>query len=275
MERRVGVGVRKGVRRIRLDGRDERSAAAVAQVVPVSLLVPQSHGILDRGPGYRRRLLDWGVFHVEPEYGAEARTYARALAQRNSALKEGGKDATTWEGVLAEHGDRIQERRLGYLHELNGALASVSKNLLGEDVIVELDRGWSARKMGLRDALEYSRSLDRRRGYTTVGPHRADLLITLGGRRAERFASRGQQKLVIAAIVLAQASVAQRKRQGDMVLLVDDFAAELDPQSRKAFWGQIRSAECQTLITAIDVKDLPEPEGVRVFHVEHGVLIPL
>jgi len=274
VETRVGMGVRNGCKILRIDGKDEKSAAVVAQLLPVSVLVPQSHGILERGPGYRRRLMDWGLFHVEPAYGMEARSYARVLAQRNAMLKTRRGDRAFWEELLAQEGEAVHERRQAYINELNNRLDSVSARMLSKRVTLEVRSGWAARRLSLREALNRVRRIDESRGYTSVGPHRGDLVVRMGTRRAERFASRGEQKLVVASIVLAQARFAQERRAGEMLLLVDDFGAELDRRSRKAFLEEIRFSQCQVLMTAIDQGDVPESTAARVFHVEQGTLVP-
>jgi DNA replication and repair protein RecF len=266
---RVGVRAAKGARRIRVDGREETRASALARLVPVGLLVPQSHAVMDGGPEARRRLLDWGVFHVEQGYRDEVLRFRRTLRQRNLALKQGRRGAAAWEGALAESGERVHASRERYCAELNRILGRWGSRLLGRTLQVVLRSGWSEGAGALQDALGRRRERDLETGYTGAGPHRADLAIVMDGREVAQYASRGQQKMIIAALVLAQAQLLEQRRPGDLVLLVDDFPAELDRDWRGALWRGIEVLGCQAILTATELELFPRTASA-VFHVEQG-----
>jgi DNA replication and repair protein RecF len=109
-------------------------------------------------------------------------------------------------------------------------------------------------------------------GSTEVGPHRAELLLRLDDRRVQDEASRGQQKLVAAALVLAHVAVESSARPGRSVLVVDDPAAELDAWSLQRLRAALAGLDTQLVLTALTAEHLaPEPDS-PVFHVEHGRL---
>jgi DNA replication and repair protein RecF len=270
---RLGISGGRSERRIRLDGRDTARASALAGVLPVGILVPQSHGLIDRGPEQRRRLLDWGVFHVEPDYRRLAVEYSRALRQRNRALKEDPRQAVAWEAALAAGGEGLTRHRASYVEELNRALPHWSRALTGQVVRLSFRPGWASGSEGLGEALKRSRGRDLRAGYTGAGPHRADLGVLMDERPAQRYASRGQQKMVVASILLAQAAMIQSRRPGELVLLVDDFPAELDRQWRESLWDALEAAGCQVLLSATELELCPK-RAARLFHVEQGRIAP-
>jgi DNA replication and repair protein RecF len=105
-----------------------------------------------------------------------------------------------------------------------------------------------------------------------MGPHRADLELRVGGRRVQHDASRGQQKLAAAALVLAQLAVAGPDQLGRQVLLVDDPAAELDRRSLGKLLELLSEIPAQLVMTGLSPEQLPVSPGAPVFHVERGEL---
>src|SRR5262249_30181176 len=185
------------------------SGAAVAEILAVQAIGPDSHRLIEGGPSERRRFLDWGVFHVEHSYLEAWQRYRRVLGQRNAALQRGSEASSelrVWTDALAEAGDDVDRSRRAYVARLALGVTGHAEALLGHAVSVEYRTGWRA-ELTLREALEASTARDRSLGHTEPGPHRADLLVQIDGRRVQDEASRGQQKLVAAALVLAQESV--------------------------------------------------------------------
>ena len=109
-------------------------------------------------------------------------------------------------------------------------------------------------------------------GSTQVGPHRADLALAVEDRRARYRVSRGQQKMLASTMVLAQTRfVAEHGRQ-DLILLVDDPAAELDRENRRRLFDLLQEVPAQMFIAALEAEDLPWANEGLMFHVEHGRL---
>ena len=141
-------------------------------------------------------------------------------------------------------------------------------------VTVKLDRGWSSQK-SLQLALDDARDSDRRKGFTQVGPHRADLQILAGKVRAKDIVSRGQQKMLAAIMKIAQIKYLAETEQGvDIVLLVDDLSAELDTEFRKILLSMVSELKVQIFLTATELdaldSDALKENSVNMFHVEHG-----
>lgn len=271
-KRRTPVGIERGPDGLamRLGGRTLRSSLELSRSLPLQYIHPDLHQLVQSGPGLRRQFLDRGVFHVEPDFLETWRRGQRALRQRNAALKA-GQPLGSWNHELVRHGERLDAFRSGYLQRLRPWLRQHAGELLGrEDVDVAYRRGWP-RDQGLAEALQEGEAVDRRLGFTGRGAHRCDFSLTLGGAPIRDRVSRGQQKLLLCALQLAQARL-QRERTGNAgLLLVDDLPAELDATHRKRLLALLEALETQVFVTATDealVRDAPE--GAVMFHVEQG-----
>jgi DNA replication and repair protein RecF len=193
------------------------------------------------------------------------------LSQRNAALKRKAADAELrpWSVAVADAGAAVDRSRGRYLDRLAGQVASVGLALLNRPLTLEYRRGWAA-EHDLATALALGEAGDRENGSTEAGPHRADIVLRLDERRVQDEASRGQQKLTAAALILAQVAVESAERPLRSVLVVDDPAAELDAGSLQRLMSLIVTLPAQLVFTGLSPDFLrPEP-GYPVFHVERG-----
>jgi DNA replication and repair protein RecF len=267
--RRVGVSYAAGRLEKKIDGEAAAGMAELAAILPVHAIDPSVHALVEGGPSERRRFLDWGVFHVEPTYLDAWKRYRRALSQRNAALKGRGGDLRPWSVAVAEAGIAVEASRKLYVDALAPEVARFGEALLARPLALEYRRGWS-NDLALLEALAVAEPRDRVTATTEVGPHRAELVLRLDERRVQDEASRGQQKLVAAALILAQVAVESAARPGRSVLVVDDPAAELDAWSLGRLLGAMADLPVQLVFTALAPEYLPPPPGFPVFHVEHG-----
>ena len=268
---RLGVQHGNGTTRVRLDGRDVTILSESAWLLPLQVLNTEAQRLLTDGPAVRRAFLNWGVFHVEPTYRDEWRRYQRALRQRNAALKSGHRRlASAWEPDMVEAAESVDGRRRRFLAAVIPTALEIAGNWLPD---VTLDwrfrSGWRAGE-ALGTLLSDSRDQEMTQGFSLHGPHRADLQIISNGVEATTFLSRGQQKLLVAAIKLAliehwSATSAQRP-----VLLVDDLPAELDRGHRTDLVRRLETGGAQVFLTAIEGDLLPVANDAQWFHVERG-----
>jgi DNA replication and repair protein RecF len=270
---RIGIAFENGRLERKLEGQPGASGVELAGLLPVHSIEPGSHELIQGGPSERRRFLDWGVFHVEHTYLEAWRRYRRVLGQRNAALKSGASAAEleTWSGALLSAGLAVDASRERYVALLGGHFAVYGSSLLGVSLTLAYHRGWRA-DLSFERALAESEKRDRAAGNTEVGPHRADIAIKLEGRRAQDEASRGQQKLAAAALILARARVFEAERSEPGVLLIDDPVAELDAGALGRLMASLDSVRAQMVFTAITPEVLPSTAESTVFHVERGVL---
>jgi DNA replication and repair protein RecF len=269
------IGMRVGGAGIeaRFGGQPVSGLAELATRLPVQALDPEVHRLVDGGPQERRRFLDWGVFHVEPGFVDHWRRYQRALRQRNAALKAGQTVSLiqAWDPELLEAGEVVQAHRERYMARLGPAVRDAGQRLLDVEIELGLAQGWATERP-LKEALQASLVRDRERGLTHCGPHRADIHVRVDGHLARDRVSRGQQKLVAAAMLLGQLRADAEQGSRVAALLVDDPAAELDATRLGRLLEEVLSVPAQLFVTALDAGNLALerlPRGHR-FHVEHG-----
>ncbi len=270
LKHRVGVVYGAEGRRLRLDGEPVSGMATLAQILPVHVIEPNIHRLIEGGPSERRRFLDWGVFHVEPSYLDSWRRYRRVLGQRNAALKQ-RQGARIWDEGFIEAATAVNAARTRYAEKLQAALAGLGEKLLGSSVEIDYRSGWRS-GVSLADALNTSKKKDRTFGLTHVGPHRADVVVNMGARGVREEVSRGQQKLVVAALILAQIRVSAADRKDGGVLLVDDPAAELDQTALAGLLAALEGLPAQLVLTGLSEARLAPSRDFPVFHVEQGTV---
>jgi DNA replication and repair protein RecF len=251
------------------------SLADLSRVFPVQVIDPEIHKLIEEGGRRRRRWLDWAVFHVEPRFGDWWVRYGRALQQRNAALRARSGATQPWDVEVVALGERIADARREVIERLQPHWQEVVAGLdcpaAGE---LQYFRGWGAQH-SLTEALEASRARDELRGLTHAGPHRADVLIKVGGRIARDVLSRGQQKLMAVALTLAQLRLLREASGTTPTLLLDDPAAELDATHLAYFVRQIAPLGCQLVITSLQPETPAFGAPERLFHVEQGRVGPV
>ena len=249
----LGVeGSAAGVR-AKIAGDPVPSLAELAAVLPAQIIDPEVHRLIEEGPSQRRRFLDWGVFHVEHSFILVWRDYHRVLRQRNAALR--GRMAktaiTAWDHELIELGQRVSDARSDYLAALMVPAAAIASRLLGLELTLSYRTGWR-QDQSLASAVAASFVRDVEAGVTLVGPQRADMSIKLDGEPARDRVSRGQQKLLAAALLIAQVSRFPAEAGCRPILLLDDPAAELDGERLVDFIREVASQSVQLVVTSLN-----------------------
>jgi len=269
------IGVEKGADglRIRVAGDDVRNASQLARRLPMAVITPDSQRLLTDGAALRRQLMDWALFHVEPTYLSVLQRYRRALRQRNAALKDGAGAAllAPWDEEMGEAGEALHAQRQRFLEGILPLYAETLGSLIAMVVDIRYQPGWDTEGR-LAEALRVATAGDRARGFTGIGPHRADLRFATDGSLAHKVLSRGEGKLFVVGLVLAQAKFLDEVQGRRPLVLVDDLASELDEESRGRFFSRLRALETQVFVTTVsrDLVETADWEGLRVFHVERG-----
>ncbi|GBU09047.1 recombination protein RecF [Gammaproteobacteria bacterium] len=263
------------------DGEFLHKKTELARLLPVLYLGPDTQMILLDSPKFRRRFLDWGLFHHHPTFLMHWAQYERALKQRNSALKQSlyDKVINSIDQELVIHGNALSLIRAEFTAQIFSAMEPFLKALLADKLDQELQ--WTmAFKQGYSDdlasALKHSRVPDRMAGFTRVGPHRADFSLKYNGQNVATALSRGQLKLASIALILAQAQLHQQKTLRPSILLVDDITAELDRNHREKLVASLLGLNAQLFISVLEYNEFPElahiPKNIdkRVFVMDHG-----
>jgi len=284
----VALGVEKrrdGNGRIRINQTAAESSSQLAACLPLQVINSESFAALDGGPGVRRQLLDWTVFHVEHQFASHWKSYQIALRQRNALLRRGKIDTNLiapWEEQLTKSGnlvDSLRRRIFELLRERFLEKISELPQAPLNGLRMDYRSGWR-KDLSLVEALAESRQGDTEQGFTRVGPHRADLRFTLQGQDAHVVLSRGQQKMVVCALRAAMAEVLGTERRA--IFLVDDLPSELDSANQQLLAGWISRCASQVFVTGIEAEVTARPwvaldspwDTPAMFHVEHGVIVP-
>ncbi len=278
---KTGIGVRRdrqGGFEAKVGGSTVSSTAELAERLPVQVINAQSFELLTGSPIDRRRYLDWGVFHVEHRYHETWRRFQRCIKQRNSLLRHGKisrSELAGWSREFIDSGELIDQMRQAYLAELLPTFTALLKrlSLALSATVIRYRRGWEA-KAGLEEALLNCERSDLEQGFTHVGPQRADLKLLIDGHDAGTTLSRGQQKLVVCALKLAQGQVLGEKRETPCIYLVDDLPSELDAEHCERVCEVLDEMNAQVFLTCVDKNDIARywPSKPGMFHVEHGVI---
>lgn len=260
----------------RLDGAPLAQLGDLCAALAVVTFEPGSHALVMGAAEARRRFVDWGLFHVEPEFLVLWRRYGRALRQRNALLKARQRDGQleAWEHEMAGAGTLLTQHRDRYLQQLQPYLAATAQSLLPEagDTMLRFQPGWRREELSLADALLLARDRDLATGFTSVGPHRADWRIVQAAIPGREALSRGQAKLTALAALLAQAEHQAALRGDWPVFALDDLASELDRPHQRLVLQRLRDYGAQVLVTGTEspagLSD--RTGGQTLFHVEQG-----
>ncbi|QHS10708.1 DNA replication/repair protein RecF [Sinimarinibacterium sp. NLF-5-8] len=272
----LGVRWQGGSTELRCDGQSA-TALDLLDALSVQVIEPSMHRLLEDGPTYRRSFVDWGVFHVEPSFLMLWRRYKRALKQRNQALRLNRPETeiAAWEPELVFTGEEIDRLRRAHLDGLEPLIRSHLQKLVGESAwAFDWHAGW-AREIPLAQVLEQQRMTDRKVATTQSGPHRAELKIKFFQHGARYRISRGQQKMLVAALILAQCEIVAEKTARYPIILLDDFEAELATPFQNNLIQALQAYAGQVFITAFEhTAALQKLDDLSVFHVEHRQINP-
>lgn len=254
-EYRIGLQkISTGEQLMRVNGDSVATQGQLARLLPVQVIEPQSTEIIDQGAKPRRQMLDWLMFHVEPEFYPIWQNYSRALKQRNSLLKmyPVPKDQIQiWDQILIQEGERIHLLRETIVQRWQADIQQELQYLLPDlEIQLEYYAGFSS-ELGLAAQLKQELNKDIERRTTQHGAHRADLRLktTLG--YADDILSRGQKKLLIIGLKLAQIAMLNRSNK-ETVVLLDDLTAELDAQAQQRLINRLHQLGSQVFLTTLD-----------------------
>ena len=229
---------------------------------------PDSHLLVSGSPDVRRKFIDWGMFHVKHEFLDVWRRYSVALKQRNAALRLQQVDVLdALDSIVAEQGTRLSELREAHVTAVAARLGPMLEQLntgLAE-IRIDYQPGWSGDSLG--EALRRNRGRDQERGLTHSGPHRCDLSLLCGETSARSMLSRGEQKLLAAALLLVQAELLAGLGENPVYLL-DDLASEFDQAHFERVLGCVLGGGGQVWLTG--TRQQRPVDDCTMFHVEQG-----
>jgi DNA replication and repair protein RecF len=256
------------------------------------LFAPEDLALVKGDPGERRRFLDELLVARAPRFAGMRADYERVLKQRSALLKSAGaairrghgdvRTLDVWDSHLATTGAELLAARLRLVADLaphvakayeavsqgQGDAMVAYRSSLGEDLAEAVagaaGDGRELLQARLLEATGRMRATELERGVCLVGPHRDDLVLSLGPFPAKGYASHGESWSFALALRLAAYELLRHEGGGDPVLVLDDVFAELDVGRRDRLASLVAGAE-QVLVTAAVAQDVPEAlEGARV-----------
>ena len=269
-----------GRRKLKIAGQEASKSGELMGHVTGVLFSPEDLRTVKDGPAERRRFVDMALSQIKPAYYYALQRYARALKQRNEVLKAANAQPAllntldSWDEQLAAAGAELTRHRREYIAKLSVQAGETHREIsdgreqleiryapsvaLGDDVQSTLD------------ALFAARENDLRRMTTSVGSHRDDVLLLIGGRDVRAYGSQGQQRTAALAMRLSELDV-MRETMGEWpMLMLDDVMSELDPSRRRQLVSHLKGI--QTFITCTDPDDLAGAEVGRAWRVSEGNL---
>ncbi len=264
-------------RTIEVDGA-RRRAVDLPGHFRVTLFWPDDLGLVKAGPDQRRRFLNQLLVQVQPGYARALSGLRRILEQRNSLLKRivageaGADEIEVWNAELVRVGTEVVDARANAVNELAPEAARCHAEIGGGE---RLQIEYLGPPEDMAAAVHNSLAEDLRRGTTSIGPHRDDLRLLLGGQDARGYGSQGQQRTAVVSLKLAEAELVARRTGERPVLLLDDVLSELDLERRGALLRQVGGGG-QVVITSVDVGPFP-PDLIAkasIWNVEAGQVEP-
>lgn len=258
----------------RYNGKDVNRRSELFRILPLQIITPHSHELIEKGPELRRQFMDHGLFHVEPGYHRLLSSFLRALKQRNAALRQKERKlALSFNDQLVDTGTRITDLRKNLVNAIRTEVGDFLGRMdVGASVELTFNPGWNA-KLSLSEQLKKQEGTDLEQGYTTMGPQRGELRFTVDGVRAAKRLSRGQQKLLVYALAIAQIYLMVERGTERPILLVDDIGAELDSENLAKMIEYFHELKCQVWVSALDAGPISGCVAAQVFHVEQGRLV--
>ncbi len=260
--------------RLRAQGRPVQRISELASLLPLITLHQESHRLFTEGPQYRREYIDRGVFHVEQSFLPAWQRYRRALRQRNAMLQQGAERPGVWDADLVSAAVHIDRLRRDYLRRLLPAFKDLAGMLeIRDRITTHYHPGWEEPE-AYPDVLRQALRGDQAAGFTRFGPHRADIEFRIGDVPLPERLSRGQIKVLVYALNLAQALTCTEITGRKFLLMLDDLTAELDARHTRRLLDKVGEIGLQVFITSNEdrLESCLEGRDHKLFHVEHGRL---
>jgi len=264
--------------KVRIDRHNVTSSSQLARQFPCVVIDSNTFLLLDGSPIVRRQFLDWGVFHVEHAFSKVWSEYNHCLKQRNNLLRQNKvnlAEIKTWDRQLSLRGALIDEMRQRYFNRFIPYFIDIISSLsFSQGLTIKYQRGWNA-DIDLNESLIQHFKQDEKAKFTSYGPHKADLKITVNKFSAAEKLSRGQKKIMAYSMILAELDCFEKVTGKVASIFMDDISAELDSENLRTLLNKVYNRGSQLFISSIEpinskVVFPEEQRQIKMFHVEHG-----
>ncbi len=232
-----------------------------AHSLPLVLFEPEFTQLLVRGPSLRRDYIDGVLSSTLPNYQPLLGRYRRTLAQRNALLKVHSPSEDqlfVWDIKLSELAAQIVTERLALVNKIKSIISDTYSNLAGAPHKIGITYQTKTSIKNYANALlgdfRSNLALDKERGFTSRGPHRDDLQLTINNKPAELFASRGETRTLLLSLKIFELVEVEASREAKPLLLLDDVFSELDESRQTRLIEYFK--DNQVVITTTNVTPL-------------------
>ena len=273
---------RDGAKGIAINRQPVKRAGELLGLLPVVFFSPEDLSIIKSGPQVRRRFVNTELCQIDSLYTRSLSSYSRCLMQRNKLLRDIAFDGRLlaeldiWDAQLVRYGRELIKERAGFLEDLGGIVAKIHAGITQgrENLTLEYEPDTAAEAFS--GQLAKARETDLRYKTTSVGPHRDDFRVLIGGEDARVYGSQGQQRSAALSLKLAEIELLRKAKGEEPVLLLDDVLSELDRNRQEMLLSRI--GRTQTFLTCTGVEDVLTGTAAlcesRVFYVENGTVMP-
>ena len=253
-----------------------KKASELFGILNIVFFSPEDLNIIKNGPAERRRFLDSELCQLDRIYLADLTNYNKILAQRNKLLKDmiyrrGLSDTLpVWDMQLIETGKKIIRSRKQFVDELREIVSDIHYRISGGKEELFLKYEPNIDDIFFEDELSRAKEKDKKLCQTSVGPHRDDLLFSIGDVDIRKYGSQGQQRTSALSLKLSEIELVRKSISDTPVLLLDDVLSELDSSRQNYLLNNI--SDTQTIITCTGLDEFVRNRFTvnRVFEVIAG-----
>lgn len=253
-----------------------KKASELFGILNIVFFSPEDLNIIKNGPAERRRFLDSELCQLDRIYLADLTNYNKILAQRNKLLKDMiyrpslSDTLPVWDMQLIETGKKIIRRRKQFVDELREIVSDIHYRISGGKEELFLKYEPNIDDIFFEDELSRAKEKDKKLCQTSVGPHRDDLLFSIGDVDIRKYGSQGQQRTSALSLKLSEIELVRKSISDTPVLLLDDVLSELDSSRQNYLLNNI--SDTQTIITCTGLDEFVRNRFTvnRVFEVIAG-----
>ena len=263
---------------IAIDGLPIKNSNELMGISNIIFFSPEDLNIIKNGPAERRRFLDSELCQLDRIYLADLTNYNKILAQRNKLLKDMiyrpslSDTLPVWDMQLIETGKKIIRRRKQFVDELREIVSDIHYRISGGKEELFLKYEPNIDDIFFEDELSRAKEKDKKLCQTSVGPHRDDLLFSIGNVDIRKYGSQGQQRTSALSLKLSEIELVRKSISDTPVLLLDDVLSELDSSRQNYLLNNI--SDTQTIITCTGLDEFVNHRFSinKVFHIQDGTV---
>ena len=276
-------GSKEGKKQIKMNNVPITKLSMLMSYLNTVMFTPEDLSLVKGSPSFRRRFTDEAISQIYPKYLASLIGYHKALAQKNSLLKElkykgesNNAMLSVWNEQLADFGAQIYKSRKNFLNNLEKNAEPIHSDISGETLSVRYCPGIKLSESGdlkseFYNALEANQKREIDLGSAQTGIQRDDFKVMINDSEARIFGSQGQQRTCVLSLKIAETEFIKSERGEYPVLLLDDIMSELDIHRRGYLWERI--TDKQVLLTCTDTDVIKDNSSIKLFNIKNGKII--